>query len=470
MADTEQKRQGGVKEAAQLLMRLSPTVILKLLGRHETSPCPLSGMLQNYLQDPAQVLLLNIAFKSLLWGNSVALSEADQCALDRDGVMCADDMLDIHPTHLFTTIRSLPNSEPNNAFAFALETGKYVTIDRNTALETFALQHKALVFKQKCSTINRTPTVMVEALLANLDSRVEWRCVVWWSCMLVYYQKHSKDDAHAVLAHENLVIARRKQAATRCKLRIQREKDTEKTLTAGKRQTAQNAAAALLLHADVLDKLHTTKAAREASRMGFRRLRSPSTRKTAETATRLHNAQMMRLETVEAHAQAQVTRTAVLADKAETSLVSHRLQTMRNARLDTEIDTDVSAKLQVIMWGEQVPNHLRTHWGALEGVKKYTTGNPPTIHQLETHWHSVCACIMNCPDSQSALLVGEAIWSVCFEHLFSSAAQKKQVNHQLCWQHNVLRYVRAVSVVCMVKKDKVLEAVKPVPVHANTLP
>ena len=57
-----------MKEAAQLIMQLSPTVILKLLGRHETSPCPLSGMLQNYLEDPGQVLQLSIAFKSLLWG------------------------------------------------------------------------------------------------------------------------------------------------------------------------------------------------------------------------------------------------------------------------------------------------------------------------------------------------------------------------------------------------------------------
>ena len=180
-----------LKKATQLLAQLSPTVLMKLLRRHDSTPCPLLQMLELYLRDSDSGEQVSSAFEALFFDSNFDILVADTCSADEDAEddMEVEKIADICPGDSISNVsRSSDNFKLS--FSFALEPGIKFKFDNETTLESFISSYGVLTFKKQWCTANMSPCNMSEALVANLHNIVKWRCIVWWVCILTYYQKH----------------------------------------------------------------------------------------------------------------------------------------------------------------------------------------------------------------------------------------------------------------------------------------
>jgi len=273
---------GNLKGAAQLLVQLSPVVLKRLLRRHDTTPSPLLQMLRLFLKDSESGEQVSAAFESLLFDKNVDTWVIDTCNPDEDteDVMEEDKITEIYPGDSISNVGH-GNSLELFSFSFATEPGIQVKFDNDTTLDSFISLYGVLKLEKNWCTADMSPYNMSEALVANLHNTVEWRCIIWWVCILTYYQKHvTANIAAQKTAQEQAMIDKKE-----CEIQEKKTIGAEKILLLEKKTAQRVAAAAVALLADIMQKLTDANKNRALSKAAFKKANTYARKQMAKTVT-----------------------------------------------------------------------------------------------------------------------------------------------------------------------------------------
>ena len=446
----QKKGRGNIKIATQLLAQLSPTVLMKLLRRHDSSPSPLLQMLRLYLRDADSGEQVSTAFEALLFDANTDIWAIDTCTADEDAEdnMEEDKIFDICPSDSISNV-SHKNGLESLSFSFAVEPGIKVNFDDDTTLDSFISLYGVLILEKNWYTADMSPYNMSKALVANLHNIVEWRCIIWWVCILTYYQKHITAKIVAVNAAEQQAIIDKKEGEIQEKTAI----GTEKKLLIEKKTAQRAAAAAVALFADIVQKLKCAKETRAVSKAAVKKANTEARKNMAKTVTLNHKTRVLRLLTKKSAAGTLVETTAEAVEEIDKSLIQIRKRFLREEEAEAEETYVLSSDINVTMWGEEPPYFLQDYWitKIMQSQKSnlkcpFSADNVPTGDQIIMQWNKVCACIMNCTNKNHALLVGEGLWKECYDRLFSYEARKKLVEKDIFFQKNISGYVKIVEI------------------------
>jgi len=404
-------------------------------------------MLELYLWDSDSGEQVSSAFEALLFDSNSDILVADTCSADEDA---KDDMevgkiADICPGDSISNV-SRSSDHFKLSFSFALEPRIKFKFDNETTLESFISSYGVLTFKKQWCTANMSPCNMSEALVANLHNIVKWRCIVWWVCILTYYQKHVVARIAALKDAEQQAIVDKKEGEIEEKKAI----GAEKKLLAEEKTAEHVVAAAVAMLGDIVQKLQCAKETCAASRAAVKKANTEARKQMAKTVTLNHKKRVLRLLTKKSSTETEVERTAEAAEKINTSLAQIRKRSSRDE--EAEEGCGLLSDITVTMWGEEAPYFLQDYWSTrvMLAQKSNTTSpfaaeNVPTCDQITVQWKKVCACIMNCADKRHALLVEEGLWNECYDRLFCYEARKKLVEKDLFFQKDISGYVKIVE-------------------------
>jgi len=403
---------GTLKEAAQFLVQLSPTVLNTILRNHDMTLCPLQKMLKRFLHHDHSGEHLSSAFEALI---------------SSDTYNRMNWVSEINPGE---SINSVGHTK-SHSLSFALEQGTSVEINDDITLDSFILSHGALIFAKNWDTGFTTPHNMSEALIATMHRSTDWRCVVWWVCILTYYQKDvtKKDVSSKAEKHQEKEVIL-----------------VEKILHANKKTAKRIAAAAVARHSDIQQKLLKAMAKRAESKSAVRSANTPGRIKMAKTVTLNHKKQVLRLAANKKTAAAEVTRSGLTVEDINTRQTHVRCICNNDNIADNPGESITSSDLQDCMSGEKMPYALQDHWDVNPRNLVFAPENIPMGEQLATQWEKMCACIMHQNNKEHARIVGEALWNECFDHLFCYTAHKKQVENALFYQADVMHFVKIIKV------------------------
>jgi len=447
-----EKGRGNFKRAAQLLVQLSPIVLRRLLRRHDTTPSPLLQMLRLFLRDSDSGEQVSVAFESLLFDKNVDTWVVDTCNPDEDmeDVMEEDKITEICPGDSISNV-SRGNSLELFSFSFATEPGIQVTFDDDTTLDTFISLYGVLKLKKNWCTADMCPYNMSEALVANLHNTVEWRCIIWWACILTHYQKHiTAKIAAQKTAQEQAVIDKKE-----CEIQEKKMVGAEKKLFIEKKIAQRVAAGAVALLADILQKLKGAIETRALSKAAIKQANTYARKQMAKTVTRNHKERVLRLLAKKSAAEINVETTAEAIEEINESLAQIRQRFLHEEEAEAEAETTdvLSSDITVSMWGEEPPYFLQDYWitkitlsQKSNSKSPFSADNIPTGDQIVMHWNKICACIMNCTNKKHAVLVGEGLWNECYDRLFCYEARKKLVEKDIFYQKDISGYVKIVEI------------------------
>jgi len=444
---------GGLKIAAQLLAQLSPTVLMKLLRRHDSTPSPLLQMLRLYLRDSDAGEQVSTAFEALLFDSNVDKWAMDTCTADEDAEdnMEEDQTIDICPGDSISNV-SQSKSLESLSFSFAVEPGVKVNFDDDTTLDSFVSLYGVLILEKKWCTTKMSPYNMSEALVANLHNSVEWRCIIWWVCILTYYQKHIPAKIAALKAAEQQAVLDKKENEIQEKTEIA----TEKKLVIEKKSAQRVAAAAVALFGDIVQKLKYAKETRAVSKAAVKKANTEARKNMAKTVTENHKKRVLRFLNKKNAAEKLVETTAEAVEEINKKLIQIRKRLLREeeeAEAEAEKPYVLSSDMMATMWGEEPPYLLKDYWFTkimqsqkLNLKSPFSADNVPTGDQITMQWNKVCACIMNCANKNHAVLVGEGLWNECYDRLFCYEARKKLVENEVFFQKDISGYVKIVEI------------------------
>jgi len=287
-------------------------------------------MLELYLWDSDSGEQVSSAFEALLFDSNSDILVADTCSADEDA---KDDMevgkiADICPGDSISNVsRSSDNFklsfsfalepgikfkfdnettlESDNyklSFSFALEPRIKFKFDNETTLESFISSYGVLTFKKQWCTANMSPCNMSEALVANLHNIVKWRCIVWWVCILTYYQKHVVAKIAALKDAEQQAIVDKKEGEIEEKKAI----GAEKKLLAEEKTAEHVVAAAVAMLGDIVQKLQCAKETCAASRAAVKKANTEARKQMAKTVTLNHKKRVLRLLTKKSSTKTEV--------------------------------------------------------------------------------------------------------------------------------------------------------------------
>ena len=246
---------------------------------------------------------MSSAFEALLFDSNSDILVADTCSADEDA---KDDMevgkiADICPGDSISNVsRSSDNFKLS--FSFALEPGIKFKFDNETTLESFISSYGVLTFKKQWCTANMSPCNMSEALVANLHNIVKWRCIVWWVCILTYYQKHVVAKIAALKDAEQQAIVDKKEGEIEEKKAI----GAEKKLLAEEKTAEHVVAAAVAMLGDIVQKLQCAKETCAASRAAVKKANTEARKQMAKTVTLNHKKRVLRLLTKKSSTKTEV--------------------------------------------------------------------------------------------------------------------------------------------------------------------
>ena len=431
---------GTLKAAAQLLVQLSPTVLNTILQKHDITPCPLRKMLRRFLEDSHSGEHLSRAFEALLSSDDASTFVVETCTYDEDGdnSMVLDGVSEIHPGDSISSV----GHTKSLSFSLAQEPETSVKIDDETTLDSFISSHGALAFAKNWDTVCTTPHNMSEALIATVHRSTEWRCIVWWVCILTYYQKDVTKKVAAVKVKEQQDALEKKKENVQEKEAI----GAEKLLQAKKKTAERIAAAAVSRHSDIQQKLLKAKAKRAESKSAVESANTNARRKMANTVTLNHKKQILRLVANEKTAAAEVVHIGLRVEDISTRLAQVRCRSNHHEVIDVPDESITSSDLRDCMQGEKMPYALQDHWDVNPRKLVFAPENIPLGEELAMQWDKMCVCIMHRNNTEHARIVGEALWDECFDQLFAYPARKKQVEKALFYQTNVSRFVKIIQV------------------------
>ena len=92
----------------------------------------------------------------------------------------------------------------------------------------------------------------------------------------------------------------------------------------------------------------------------------------------------------------------------------------KQAISEDENDTDADPATEVAA-GSKLPEELEDYWEKIQGQQ-----DAPTEQEVWEEWKKTLACIRERENSEHIMLIGRALWSACFNRLFSYQAVKSK--------------------------------------------
>jgi hypothetical protein len=93
---------------------------------------------------------------------------------------------------------------------------------------------------------------------------------------------------------------------------------------------------------------------------------------------------------------------------------------------EDENETDADPATEVAA-ASKLPEELEDYWEKIQGQQ-----DAPTEQEVREEWKKTLACIRECENSEHIMLIGRALWSACFNRLFSYQAVKGKFEPLLC--------------------------------------
>ena len=420
-------------QAAKLLVQMDPYVLRQLLRHTRCSLPALLNLVKQHLRDPSEAKKLVKALQachSLVRVVPVEMIEAgdytnDESDEERGGERsnehedeAADEPpakksvhMDIDDDVTMHTIVPSDTSSYSNREGGDAASDNTIEIGENSILENIVVSHGALRLKEDWKTENLSPYQMHAALLQNLSTSVDWRLAMLWTCLLVYYQQQVKADTEAeadAAASENKAgkqaAEAKKQTAEAEKQAAKEQKIVNKAATAAKeiaRNAAENTEQAKGLLAAAKEALN------QAKTLSSKKQATTALEKTLEKA----EAKVKLLSEKEQNAKKKAEAAAEAAEKAD---AMHDRYNCTDAGAETEV-----VAVQVDLSGDILPDVLEDYW------EEISCQNPLTEHKFREEWKRTHAFVMKCEKSERMLL-GGALWSVCFDLFFSYQTVKSK--------------------------------------------
>ena len=286
-----------------------------------------------------------------------------------------------------------------------------INIDDDTTLQDVVSSNCALRFKEDWSTGNLTPYQMPEAMLKNIALNVDWRQVLVWTCLLIVYQAQAEADQKKKTENAASRAVAKKETA-------KQKKAADKAAAA-----AQKAAEMAVVKAEEADTAlkHAKRALRNA--------------KTATNTTRADNAAAKAKRCRKRSDQA----TAEADDKVqEAQEAAAKLQELQNNANDdlsnsgTDFTNEGEGLNEEGGFNEPtLPDILEDYLDMLvdaqesHGVDDETECHVPSEKAFRAAWTRTHASIIKSAKADRMLL-GRAVWSVCFDRLFSYQVMKNK--------------------------------------------
>jgi len=459
------KGRASLFQGAKLLVQMDPSVLRQLLRHTRGSPSALLNLAQQHLRDPSEgeklVKALQACFPSLVrvvavevieagdytnddmdeergkeHGNEREDEAADEPPAEKSVHMDIDDDLQMHKI-----VPSDPSSKSNregvcaaseksvdmdidNDISTPIDTSSYsnrecgdaasdntVEIGENSTLENIVVSHGALRLKEDWTTANLSPYEMHTALLQNLPTSVEWQLAVLWTCLLIYYQRQVKADTEA----DAETAASEDKAGKQADEAKKQTAETEKQAAKGRKIVNKAAAAANEIARNAAEKTEQAKGSLAAAKEALIQAKTLSSKKQATTA--LEKA----LEKAEAKVKLLSEKEQNAKEKAEAAVdAAEKADAMQTRSNCTDVGAETAvAAVQVDLSGDKLPDVLEDYW------EEIPCQNPLSEHEFREEWKKTHALVMKCEKSERMLL-GGALWSVCFDRLFSYQAVKSR--------------------------------------------
>jgi hypothetical protein len=318
------------------------------------------------------------------------------------------------PTHASTLSDTSNNSdrEGDNESDDDEAAKESLVLDEHRTLEGIVALHGELRLKEDWTTADLSPYQMHAALLQNLSPGVDWRLVVLWTCVLVSYQQQVKADKEAEEEDAASKTETKKKEAAAKKQAIEDEKLAAKD----KKYADRAAAAAKETEKMAVEKTERAQGPLAAAKEARRQAKTSDSIKRAKAVLEKADAKLKRLSESEQEAKAKAAAAVQAAEKADAILKQIQV---RSNRTNADPATEVAAGQGVV--AGKLPDVLEDYWEKIQGQQ-----DAPTEHEVREEWAKTLACIMECEDSKHILLIGGALWSACFNQLFSYQSMKSK--------------------------------------------
>jgi hypothetical protein len=287
-----------------------------------------------------------------------------------------------------------------------------LVLDEHSTLEGIVSSHGVLRLKEDWTTAGLSPYQMHAALLQNLAPGVDWQLVVLWTCLLVSYQQQVKADAEATEEAAASEAETKKKEAAANKKAMADEKAAEKDKRSADKAAATATGTARTAAGRTEQALCRLAAAKEARRQA----KTSDSIKRAKIALGKANTEVTRLSESGQEATAKVEAAIQAAETADAIL---RQIPARSTCTDADPATQVAAARGEV--AGKLPEVLEDYWEQIQGQHK-----APTEQELREGWAKTLACVMECKDPKHILLIGGALWSACFDRLFSYQSVKRR--------------------------------------------
>ena len=390
------------RQTAKLLVQLPRADLRQLLGGGRRM---LKTMLKQHLRVPAERKPLMRALEACIAPllkeggsgqveaccvSSAAVDDEDSGA--QDGAMQDGDLAGSMMTDDDAQDGDMPDAT----------TGQdSINVDAYASLQDVVTARGAMRFKPDWSTGRLTPYQMPEALVQNIAPDVDWRLVLVWTCLLIVYE--AKHEAGRSEADKDAADTAAKNAAE----------------PAAKNAADTAAAAAQKAAAEAAEKASVAEAALT------RALKAHREAKNANTEARAQEAAAERAKCRRAQAKA--------ADEAKAAEeAAARLGELQNSGNDHAGSASEEAGLPTRVFDPTLPDVLEDYLDMLQKLPaSHGVDTVPSAQVFHAFWKRTHGCIVKNTRVQrtlldDVLLLGGAVWSVCFDQMFSYQAVKRR--------------------------------------------